>query len=506
MRDLSKEETLMIKKILKLFHWHERPQIDEYTREYLSYFDQLFNRAARTSGFQFVCALLRVEGIKSGYWDAFVEAEDAANDFSNLLRETNTKRQQKRAMRLGLFLYCHLTEMSAPFEVMANFLRIIQGKQYSMVPFAHLTERPKSLFAKRHLPSPAKKIGHLRELAVTCGEEKLVQAIDEFFNSSVRNAFYHSDYTISEDEFRIAEGGELGKQVLKLGDISTMLTKRFAFYSAFFITYNTARKGLVDGKKFIRWPNYEVLELLSDQEGLTGFKIHFPNGSYSLFERKRYEGTTALNMSLADEGIQLFVGDFEKYNRGDDWYVNGKIFEDYGTRYNEYGFWRPIVFQRNSDVILQKALKLTEDKVVQGLLFYIFATGHAAIEFTIKSDNPLYTKETVGKKFTSGVEGVELFPCPNLDGKKHLYDGTLYLKSKEVAEVIKGLNLISEYVKKKRREGLDLRSRFKYQIYNDGSEGTTKQNEDGSFTFTLSMDDPRVTMVTNNLGMFPRSD
>lgn len=497
----------MFNKIRQLFLKRRHQQLDAYTRECLVYFGHLFERAARTSGFQYICTILRVEGIKTGYWDAFVEAEEAAHDFSEILRGTRKRGREKRALRMGLFLYCHLTEMSAPYEILANLLRCIQGKPYSMFPFAHLVRIEKnkqSIFAKRHLPSPRSKIEHLRELAIACGEEKLLEIIDGFFRNDVRNAFYHSDYTISEKEFRIAEGGGVGKETINLEDLSDWLARCFAFYSAFTITHDSVRKGLAQGKKFHRWPNYEVIEMLSDEDGLTGFKIHFPNNSHAMFERKKYEGTMGLNFMLEDQGISLMVGDLEKYKNADDWYLNGRPFEEYGARYNQHGFWRPIIFSRDSDIILQKVLKLTSDKIAQGSLFYILATGHAAIEFVAKSKTPVIKGQEVGKLETK--DGIELFLCASDASNNYLYDGTVYLKSKNLSDVTAALEQIKQFAETIKKRGIDLKYRLKYQLYGDGSEGRTRDNDDGTFTFTLSMDDPRSTLVANNLGIFPKSD
>ena len=159
-----------------IFKWRYR-QLDSYTKEYLSYLDQLFARAAGTSGFQYLCTILRVEGIKSGHWDAFVEAEEATTDFSKLLHTMRKKRQKKRVIRMGLFLYCHLTEMSAPYEILANLLCCMQGKSYKMFPFAHLVKvnnQKQGIFTKRHLPYLKNKIEYIRELDNICGEQKLL--------------------------------------------------------------------------------------------------------------------------------------------------------------------------------------------------------------------------------------------------------------------------------------------------------------------------------------------
>lgn len=493
------------------FYTKRHPALNKYTEEYLEYFGHLFSRAATTSGFNYLCTLLRVEGITSGHWDAFVEAEEAAMDFSRLLRKMG-KGQEKRALRMGLFLYSHSTEMSAPYEIIANLLRCCQDKSYKMYPFAHLVhvekDKTPSIFAKRHLPSPIKKINHIKELATICGEERIVEIFNTFFRNDVRNAFYHSDYAISDEEFRIIEGGEIGKQTIPLKELSDLLTRCFAFYSAFFITYNQVRRGLVEGKRFLRWPNYEVLELLSDKEGLTGFKIHFPNGSYAMFERKKYEGTIGLNMMCLEEGIQLNVGDLKKYNEADGWYVDGKLFEEYGTRYNRMGFWFPIIFSRNSDTIQKKAVEVTKDRVVQGCLFYIYATGHKAIEFVIKSKSDLRQKRnSLNKLLGKEPKKFIIENIPNNESNSFLYDGTYYLENDSPETIRNALNYIENYIDGlKKKFGDDINYRLKYQMYSDGSVGEKEKTGENTFSITFSMDDPRTTLVASNLELFPKAD
>lgn len=499
-------------RLRRWFYRQRHPVLSKHTDEYLEYFGHLFSRAATTSGFNYLCTLLRVEGITSGHWDAFVEAEEAAIDFSHLLRKMG-KGQEKQALRMGLFLYSHSTEMSAPYEIIANLLRCCQDKPYKMYPFVHLVRVEKgktpSMFAKRHLPTPVKKIGYLKELAATCGEERIEEIFESFFRNDIRNAFYHSDYAISDEEFRIIEGGELGKQTISLEELSNLLSRCFAFYSAFFITYNQVRRGLVNGKRFLRKPNYEVLELLSDEDGLTGFKIHFPTGSYAMFERKKYKGTTGLNMMCLEEGIQLHVGDLKKYNEADDWYVDGKPFDEHGTRYNRIGFWFPIIFWRNSDPIQKKVRELTEDKVVQGCLFYIYTTGHKAIEFAVKSEKALHTKRKsiLPSWLKNSSPKLILEPISNERGSSFLYDGTYYLDGVRPENVRNALDDIEKHINGLRNKiGSEIQYRLKYQLYSDVASLKKEKTGENTFSITLNMDDPRSTLIASNLELFPKSD
>ncbi len=481
------------------------PTLSKQIDEYVVYLTSLFSRAANIDGFTYLCTLLRVEGITSGYWDAFVEAEEALEDLNRLLRSTQTKRQVKRKIRLGLFIYCHATEMSAPYEILANLLRCCHNKLYKMHPFSHLVRigKKKEFFAKRYLPNSKNKIDHLRELATACGEKKITQIIESFFRNDIRNAFYHSDYTISDNEFRIIEGAELGKKTITLEELSSILTKCFAFYSAFSIVYKKVRQDLARGQKYHRWPNYEVLELLSEKEELTGFKIHFPNKSHAMFERKEHEGTTALNIRLEEEGISLMVGNLDEYKKAEDWFVEGKSFDEYGSRYNRYSYWRPIIFQGDTQKIDKKVFEMTEDKTVQGCLFYIFTTGHKAIEFALKSDKDLFKRKEYSRSRLKKKKHFVIRKCENKGSSHFLFDGTYFLESVNEESIQYALKQIFAYIDSFQKRGIKIQHRLKHKLYSDVKP---VQKENGSFTLTLSTDDPRNTLVATHLGMFPKSD
>ncbi len=501
-----------IKKFFKkVFSKRSSSSIDKYTKEYLEYFDRLFFRAARTSGFDYLYTLLRIEGITSGHWDAFVEAEEAAMDFSEMLRNLqNKKGKEKRSLRLGLLLYCHSTEMSAPYEILANLLRCCQEQPYKFRPFSHLATPigKQGFFGKSIPPSPSKKIKHIRELAQRCGEDKLLELVDGFFRNQIRNAFYHSDYTITETKFRIIEGGNPVVEEIDLEELSDALAKCFAFYSAFFITYKNARKAIGMGRKYHTRPNFEVVEILTNSEGLlSGFKIHFPSGTSAFFERKDYEGTRGLNLMIEKEGISLHVGDLEKYQMARSWMVDGKPFEQTGTRYNEYGYWRPIVLHRHGEMIESDVSKMTEDHITRGALFYIYATGHLAVEFIIKSKDNLF-KGDVYRRPSKGFPYIEIKHVLT-DKEDHVYDGTLFLNSRDTEAVKTGIEILNDFVNKLKNEHKKFVFSLKYEMYKNASKISTMSNSDtvkNIGTIIISMEDPTSTLFTSNLSIFPKQD
>lgn len=298
---------------------------DKIYSEYENYFSTLFANAHRgATVLDYLCSLLRVSGASYGHWDPFVEADEALTDFSGLLEREFIAGNQKLSIRLGLLIYCHATEMAAPYEILGNLLRCKQGKHFQWDPFFHLRKRDKKDFTKHILPSPKRKIKFLEEEARSAGEEELIEIIRSFYDDELRNAFYHSDYCITEDEFRIASG--VGNS-FSLDEVSLKLVKCFAFYNAFFAVYKAAKLAIdTSERKVFKMPEYDVLEVLTDSvDGLYGFKIHHSNGTYSIYERRK-DRSHSLNLSVGEkEGISCFVGDLDALENK--WKINGKDLE-----------------------------------------------------------------------------------------------------------------------------------------------------------------------------------
>lgn len=148
---------------------------------------------------------------------------------------------------------------------------------------------------------------------------------------------------------------------------------------------------------------------------------------------------------------------------------------------------------------------MSNDKTAQGCLFYIFATGHKAIEFALKSNRRLFKWNEYSSPRFRKDKKIIIKSCGECDNNLFLYDGAVFLKSKEekdVQDAIKDVNNLVDYFKQK---GIEIEYRLKYQLYVTAPSKKEK-NEDGTFSITFSMDDPRNTLVASSLDMFPKSD
>lgn len=293
---------------------------EAYTK-YHEYLKQLFKKAVQKNPVQFLYTTLQVSGMHYGHWDPTYEIYDFFEDFNQLLAEATNQNNLKRQYRIGLLMYCHGLEMSLPLNTLVNTLLVLDNKNYQIDPFFKLWKRKKGTIFGAVPPSAKSKINLLNKLAVTVGENELVKYIDEFYDDGVRNAFYHSDYCLTDTEFRYSDKGIA--TAVPLEKIDSLITKCFAFYEAFFHTHSWAKLFLGATKTYHKWPNYEVFEVLkNDKKEAYGFKVHFSNGQVAKFSREP-EKVEAINLHFEDDGsINFFVGPIDELKSI--WLVDGK--------------------------------------------------------------------------------------------------------------------------------------------------------------------------------------
>lgn len=232
----------------------------------------------------------------------------------------------------------------------------------------------------------------------------------------------------------------------QLGDNIT--SKQTEFLNRFFAHLKARMESFLNEPKYIKLAGFEVLELLvNDPAGLYGFKLYFSNGSNAEYVRHS-KGTSATNLMPDASGIGFMVGNLDDLKK--EWRIGDKKLYEVGLpgRYNHPREWMPIVYPGDSEEFKNKALDATEDERIQGILFYIFSTGHWAIEFVVKMTIKLPKKMT---KFPGGVQ-LDRVPqkspikgMPELDDE-FIYDGTLYLDDFQIETIKKGLDTIQRTI------------------------------------------------------------
>lgn len=167
-------------------------------------------------------------------------------------------------------------------------------------------------------------------------------------------------------------------------DLNTIGDEQYNFILQFFNKYQSEIKSFIGQKKLFKLPKFNVLELLVDKKkGLEGFKIYFSNGSHAEFLRGN-KGTSIINIKLDEKGVGFMVGNLDEMC--DEWRIGDKRLYEVGLpgMYNNSGEWQPIVYPGNPDHLQKEAIEKTKDERAQGVLFYMFCTGHRVIEFVVK--------------------------------------------------------------------------------------------------------------------------
>lgn len=293
-------------------------------QELVDFLSDLFWGAFRKAPFEVLCAVLRVSGMQDADWDPFEESKSAFEDYNALLRLDAATLSSAGRWRIGLLMYCQAVEMTAPQEFLANLLRVLGGQKYHIKPFGSLGRTNKKKAFSWVPPSAPVKYRELKRLAAKCNESVLCDYIDQFFNEDIRNAFSHSDYVLSGEHFRWTESG-LAQQ-LSLDVVNLTVRNCFRFFSGLLWLHNQVLTDLRTLPRFHKWPNYEVLELLSDAERLYGFSVHFSNGEKATYSRTE-KGVECTNVLFERDGsINFMVGLLDALRP--EWKVNGRPYEE----------------------------------------------------------------------------------------------------------------------------------------------------------------------------------
>jgi hypothetical protein len=307
----------------------ENTVFKERVRLYAEILNHLFDCSLfmRTDAlFEFVCVLVRAEGIHGPDWDPWYESQETLDDLGNLatldLPTALFPDPSRTRVRLSLLSYCHLTEMGFPYALVANLLRVRLGMKYNVAPFGDLYtpigRKNSGPLQRMQPPSPRKKLNRIKELAERAKLTEVSQAFESIYDRVIRNAVYHSDYTLSHGEFRLLSDFHPSKKhghsspVIEWDELSELFTNTFAFHSALFSLYERCRKSFGDfTHSFIPYDGHYkgVLQLVFDQEQrLVGFRVYWPNGTLGEYSRTK-DGSVGVNTMFDRDGsVNFMVG------------------------------------------------------------------------------------------------------------------------------------------------------------------------------------------------------
>jgi hypothetical protein len=223
--------------------------------------------------------------MESAGWDPLSETQALIDD---LLRLIETPLRDVTRIRLALLCYCHITEVDAIYGIIENLLRTVEGNRCSIEPFWDLypkqdKAKPRSKLDNiRRPPLAVEVVRFVKDHANSIGQTDVATILDDMFNDKVRNSFYHSDYIIYGDEYRIRETrgqfGGVSSASIKISELTEIVNRGIQFYQAFMNTllfnirsYKTSKivMGRIQGDDN---PPVPIQLLVHPERGVYGFQ------------------------------------------------------------------------------------------------------------------------------------------------------------------------------------------------------------------------------------------
>lgn len=234
--------------------------------------DRLFRRACDADEFEYACALLRVRGMEEPGWDPLEETLTLHADLTGLLA---VPLRGDTRIRLALLLWCHLLEAKEVHGVVENMLGIVGGDRFHVRPFDHLRR-------DKIPPSARAVVEHVVRHAREVHEPEVADVLDGIFDDQVRNAFFHSDYTLHDGEFRSRgarfHSGGVVTPALPIDELITLFDRGLGYLGAFMSVYSGHRRAysadrVVVGRVGPDGQRMSVRLLGDPEQGLRGFEV-----------------------------------------------------------------------------------------------------------------------------------------------------------------------------------------------------------------------------------------
>jgi hypothetical protein len=197
--------------------WELKPDYISALPLYLNGLDSIFARAREQDEAQLILSLLGIKGLQAAGWDPYDTTIDAIQAATRLHNETEDR---IAAWHLSLWVYGHIVEAAAPYDLLANLINVAKGGQAGMLPFASEDGRPPS--------SPGRKLELIGFGAEEIGNQAARPLLSAIWHRQLRNGVFHADYTLHGSEIRLVGDGE----VLGLEEFAALSGRAHGYHDA----------------------------------------------------------------------------------------------------------------------------------------------------------------------------------------------------------------------------------------------------------------------------------
>lgn len=242
----------------------ERERLAEYLaalERYLNGFNGLFARARDRDEFQFITATLGVFGLQDAGWVPYETTEVAIRAATALHNEAG---DEVVARHLKLWIYGHIVEASAPYDLLGNLIHIANGGRAQRTCFPPEKGRP---------VSPGTKIDTLASWTLADGHAEVGELLRAIWDRPLRNAIFHADYALHGAEVRLPEIGET-----RTGDEVECIAAHASAYHDAVVGLRRSYLGsyvepkLISAASFAPDPKEQAVVIIRDGEGAIGLK------------------------------------------------------------------------------------------------------------------------------------------------------------------------------------------------------------------------------------------
>lgn len=203
-------------------------QLEKFFEKSKEAFSRLFELAKSREEVQYAMALgPEMRGSQVAGWNTAHEASRTLEDYLKLLEIAPADTSIR--VRVGLSLYCHLSEASGFYEVPKNMMRVASGEDYNLSPFQGLSEHRKAtgeLIAPNATKIMKDLLGHASELQLN----DFCDVIMDVFDFDLRNGYAHADYVIWDDGIRLPRRNGGQPKTVPFDVFSLRVNKAIAFF------------------------------------------------------------------------------------------------------------------------------------------------------------------------------------------------------------------------------------------------------------------------------------
>ena len=271
-----------------------KPDYLEALPRYLTSFDPMFAKAKDQEA-QFILALLGIYGFQSAGWVPYDTTIAAVQSVTRLHNETNDR---GAAQHLKLWIYGHIVEAAAPYDLLANVIQVGREKPARRTWFPAGNGPP---------VSPGKKIETIGEWASQDGNAEVGKLLGQIWDRELRNAIFHADYALDGAEVHLPGGGgfRTGDEIEELSGKATAYHDAVAGLRSFHLHSYTEPKRIPAGA-ISADPDEELVVIVREGDGAVGLKDGFtPEELAAGAIRFRYAKVSLDEVELLEDDPQL---------------------------------------------------------------------------------------------------------------------------------------------------------------------------------------------------------